>query len=91
MQTATEEHGRTFRDAWIAGVGRHFPGEPKPVYVDWESPLLVHQLFRLARGAGGPVEFSEMLPGPGELWLDIDGAPRTSELRCAVFSGGTTP
>ncbi|CAG7613341.1 lantibiotic dehydratase [Actinacidiphila bryophytorum] len=67
------------------------PGEPKPVYVDWESPLLVHQLFRLARGAAGPVEFSEMLPGPGELWLDVDGAPRTSELRCAVFSGGTTP
>ncbi|MFG1807667.1 lantibiotic dehydratase [Streptomyces sp. NPDC049040] len=66
------------------------PGEPKPVYVDWESPLLVRQLFRLARGTAGTVEFSEMLPGPDELWLDIDGAPRTSELRCAVFSGGPT-
>ncbi|WP_130800312.1 hypothetical protein [Streptomyces otsuchiensis] len=39
----TGESGRTFRDAWIAGVGKHFPGEPKPSYVtpwaqtpDWE-------------------------------------------------------
>jgi hypothetical protein len=38
LQTATEEHGRTFRDAWIAGVGRHFPGEPKPGYIaSWEE------------------------------------------------------
>ncbi|MET9265464.1 hypothetical protein [Amycolatopsis sp. NPDC004079] len=39
----SEEPGRIFRDAWIAGVRRHFPGEPKPGYVtpwdetpDWE-------------------------------------------------------
>jgi hypothetical protein len=35
--------GRTFREAWIAGVTKHYPGEPKPGYVtpwdetpDWE-------------------------------------------------------
>ncbi|GGJ82076.1 hypothetical protein GCM10010123_09810 [Pilimelia anulata] len=37
------EPGRAFRRAWIEGVRRHFPGEPKPGYVapwadtpDWE-------------------------------------------------------
>ncbi|MFF0410102.1 hypothetical protein ACFYUY_06645 [Kitasatospora sp. NPDC004745] len=37
------EDGRIFREAWIAGVRRHFPGEPKPGYItpwdetpDWE-------------------------------------------------------
>ncbi|RGD55438.1 hypothetical protein DR950_39385 [Kitasatospora xanthocidica] len=64
------------------------PGEPKPVFVDWTSPLLVRQLFRLARKAEASVEFSEMLPGPDQLWLEADGGRRTSELRCAVFSGG---
>ncbi|MFJ2770485.1 lantibiotic dehydratase [Streptomyces sp. NPDC087300] len=82
------------------------PGEPKPVYVDWESPLLVRQIFRLARRPSppldspqnspqqsplnSPLEFSEMLPSPDQLWLDIDGERRTSELRCAVFSRGSS-
>lgn len=30
--------GRLFREAWIAGVKEHFPGEPKPGYiVPWEE------------------------------------------------------
>lgn len=30
--------GRTFREGWIAGVRKHFPGEPKPGYVTpWED------------------------------------------------------
>lgn len=29
---------RLFREAWIAGVRKHFPGEPKPGYVTpWEE------------------------------------------------------
>jgi len=33
-----EEGGRFFREAWIAGVNKHFPGTPKPGYVaPWES------------------------------------------------------
>ncbi|MFE7765873.1 lantibiotic dehydratase [Streptomyces sp. NPDC057438] len=62
------------------------PGEPKPIYVDWRAPLLVRQLFRLAKSATGTLEFSEMLPGPGELWLDVAGHRHTSELRCTVYS-----
>ena len=29
MQTG----GKTFREAWIAGVKKHYPGEPKPSYI----------------------------------------------------------
>lgn len=39
----TDSDGRIFREAWIAGVTKHFPGEPKPGYItpwqdtpDWE-------------------------------------------------------
>jgi hypothetical protein len=32
------EPGRVFREAWIAGVRAHYPGEPKPGYVaPWEE------------------------------------------------------
>ena len=41
--TLPNEQGRVFRDAWIAGVKKYYPGEPKPSYVtpwnetpDWE-------------------------------------------------------
>ncbi len=43
MQTQTSEQGRVFREAWIAGVSKYYPGEPKPGYItpwddtpDWE-------------------------------------------------------
>ncbi|MDT3398636.1 hypothetical protein RKE29_18630 [Streptomyces sp. B1866] len=30
--------GRIFREAWIAGVRKHYPGEPKPGYIaPWEQ------------------------------------------------------
>lgn len=39
----SNEQGRVFREAWIAGVQKYYPGEPKPSYVtswdetqDWE-------------------------------------------------------
>ncbi len=28
-----EERGRVFREAWIAGVKQHYPGEPKASYI----------------------------------------------------------
>jgi hypothetical protein len=32
------EQGRIFREAWIAGVTKHYQGEPKPGYVaPWEN------------------------------------------------------
>jgi hypothetical protein len=63
-----------------------FATEPKPLYVDFESPLLVRQLFRIAQGATGQVQFIEMLPGPDQLWLTHEGKRYTTEIRCAVFS-----
>jgi hypothetical protein len=43
VQTETHGQGRIFREAWIAGVNKHYPGEPKPGYItpwddtpDWE-------------------------------------------------------
>jgi hypothetical protein len=33
-----DERGRVFREAWIAGVTKHYPGEPKPGYITpWED------------------------------------------------------
>ena len=38
MPTGPAEGGRIFREAWIAGVRKHYPGDPKPGYVaDWEN------------------------------------------------------
>jgi hypothetical protein len=35
---AESEGARLFREAWIAGVRKHFPGEPKPGYVTgWDD------------------------------------------------------
>lgn len=48
----TSEHGRIFRQAWIDGVNKYYPGEPKPGYIalwedtpDWEreSATAVYQ------------------------------------------------
>ena len=49
------DQGRVFREAWIAGVIKHYPGEPKPGYVapwedtpDWEreSAAAVYEQVR---------------------------------------------
>ncbi|MGI8312339.1 hypothetical protein [Saccharopolyspora sp. ASAGF58] len=48
----SDEKGRIFREAWLAGVNKHYPGEPKPGYIapwedtpDWEraSAAAVYQ------------------------------------------------
>jgi hypothetical protein len=43
VQDQQIEGGRVFREAWIAGVTKHYPGEPKTSYIspwadtpDWE-------------------------------------------------------
>jgi hypothetical protein len=59
--------------------------ETKPVYVDWDSPLLIRQFLRLLRRSKGDVELSEMLPTPAQRWLAYRGHSYTSELRAAVF------
>ncbi len=63
------------------------PGETKPIYIDFDSPVLTRILCRQLRRAaadfpGQPVRFTEMLPGPDDCWLaDQDGRRYTSELR----------
>ena len=51
----SNEQGRIFREAWIAGVTKHYPGEPRPGYVapweetpDWEreSAAAVYEQVR---------------------------------------------
>lgn len=38
QQVDQAERGRVFREAWIAGVLQHYPGEPKPGYITpWED------------------------------------------------------
>ncbi|MGW1677709.1 hypothetical protein [Saccharopolyspora sp. NPDC002376] len=48
----SDEKGRVFRETWIAGVNKYYPGEPKPGYItpwdetpDWEraSAAAVYQ------------------------------------------------
>ncbi|WP_406449559.1 hypothetical protein OG782_10355 [Streptomyces sp. NBC_00876] len=55
--------GRTFREAWIAGVTKHYPGEPKPSYItpwdempEWERAAAtavygqVRRFFKISEG-----------------------------------------
>ncbi|GGQ08058.1 lantibiotic dehydratase [Streptomyces roseolilacinus] len=63
------------------------PTEPRPFYVDFDSPVYVNvfakAVRRLARqDAGARLVVSEMLPTPEQAWLtDDEGRAYTSELR----------
>jgi hypothetical protein len=63
------------------------PTEPRPYYVDFDSPVYVtifaKSLRRLARKEpGAKVRISEMLPDPTQTWLtDDEGSRYTAELR----------
>ncbi len=52
----------------------------KPRFVDLESPALRRTLKRFAAKAP-MIEFTEMLPGPDECWLESDAGHHTCELR----------
>jgi hypothetical protein len=72
------------------GLPRHvfvkLPGEAKPIYVDFDAPLVVRQLSRLARRTPGTLVVTEMLPGPAQLWFSASDGPATCELRLALFN-----
>ncbi|MFA1538112.1 lantibiotic dehydratase [Actinomadura monticuli] len=90
-------------NTWLhsRGIPRHVfvktPAEPKPVYVDFASPPLVDNLFRVARrlhadAAPFGLCVTEMLPGPEDLWLtDAEGAAYTSEFRVVAVDPRDTP
>lgn len=63
------EPGRIFREAWIAGVNKHYPGQPKPGYVtpwdqtpEWErqAAAAVYEQVRafIETSAGNTVKLS---------------------------------
>lgn len=91
-----EVRGKDAADGFLAaqrlrdrlGLPRHLfvrvPEEVKPIYVDLDSPLLVRQMFRLARCASA-MRLTEMAPAPDELWLRRGGLAHTSEIRLAAF------
>ncbi|RXT29800.1 hypothetical protein B5P46_01630 [Rhizobium leguminosarum] len=62
-------------------------GEPKPVLLDIDSPLLVEAALGLIKPSD-TVTIEEMLPNADELWLDgsHDGR-RTSEFRFLIVGG----
>ncbi|MBP2479054.1 hypothetical protein JOF53_007926 [Crossiella equi] len=63
------------------------PTEPRPFYVDFDSPVYVNILTKAARRLArthpeGRLTLSEMLPAPDQAWLTDDQGQRyTSELR----------
>lgn len=61
------------------GFVRAGPGT-KPVYLDWANPIAVDGFARLARRTPS-VTVTEMVPGPGELWLADHSGAHTAELR----------
>ncbi|WP_306818465.1 lantibiotic dehydratase [Archangium lipolyticum] len=63
-----------------------FPGERKPVLIDVRSPALLRVFVNLLEQKG-EVMVSEMLPAPGQLWLDAAGGRHTAELRCCFLWG----
>ena len=77
------------------------PGEDKPIYMDFESPIAIDIVARKIRNrpparAKEQVTFSEMLPRHGQHWLpDYNDRRYTGELRMVavdqVVSAGTWP
>jgi hypothetical protein len=64
------------------------PLEPKPFYLDMDSPVYVEMLCKMvrrlgrSRGEGSELSFSEMLPDSDGAWLtDAQGERYTSEFR----------
>ncbi|HEU5331284.1 MAG TPA: lantibiotic dehydratase, partial [Actinocrinis sp.] len=68
------------------------PTEPRPFYVDFDSPVYVNifakAVRRLAReDPAGRLTISEMLPSPEQTWLtDGEGQRYTSELRLVAVA-----
>ncbi|MEU6075495.1 lantibiotic dehydratase, partial [Micromonospora sp. NPDC047074] len=63
------------------------PGEPRPFFVDFDSPVYVNIFAKavrrlVRRDGGGRLTVTEMLPTPEQVWLSDDVGNRyTSELR----------
>ena len=74
------------RHGWPQRLFYRLAGEPKPLYLDLDSPAFVSLFLRLLAAAarrGDPVlDVSEMLPGPAQCWLpDAHGGRHACEWR----------
>lgn len=58
--------------------------EPKPVFVDFQSPMALDLFYKLAQQATR-ARVSEMRPSPEELWLQDERGSFTCELRTTFF------
>lgn len=58
--------------------------EPKPVYIDTHNYFLLELLHYLLE-KNTALTFSEMLPGPEQLWLKSEAGSFCSELRLSAF------
>jgi hypothetical protein len=71
------------------------PTEPRPFYVDFDSPVYVNIFAKAARrlarkDPSARVTITEMLPSPEQTWLtDDEGAKYTSELRFVAIDQTT--
>jgi hypothetical protein len=63
------------------------PGEEKPMFLDFCSPLSVDTFLRAAAGCDR-LGLDEMLPGFDDLWLEIAGERYCCELRLTAFRDG---
>ena len=69
---------------WPRHLFARVASEPKPVFVDLASPPSLDVLAHIVRRADR-VDLSEMLPAPGEAWLEDAGGRRyVAELRVVV-------
>jgi hypothetical protein len=69
------------------------PDEPKPLYVDLESPIYIDIMVRTIRRSENKqslLRFTEMIPNLDQLWLtDATGRHYTSELRLVALDMAT--
>jgi hypothetical protein len=65
-----------------------FPLERKPIYIDLACPHLLAAAFDARKLENPYVVFSEMRPGPEQLWLHSSLGRHTAELRCTFVHGG---
>lgn len=72
-------------------VFARLPGEEKPMFLDFCSPLSVDTFLRAANGCDR-LGLDEMLPGFDQLWLEIAGERYCCELRLTAFrNSGARP
>ena len=88
---AADDLGAWARDRGLPRrVFARSPLERKPLFIDFESPSLRRVLARFVAPAvdqapGAPVQFTEMLPGPEECWLQSASGHHASELRIVAL------